>query len=195
MFRRFILAAVLAAGVSTGALAADALTDGQIAHIAYTAGQLDVSQAGQALIKSQNSDVVDFAILMAKDHKAVNDAALKLITKEEIAPVDNPTSQSLVQGAITEAGKLAQLSGDDFDKGYIANEIAYHKQVIGALQDTLIPATKDAALKEFLTQGVPLFQSHLEHAEKIAAKLNGEENPAASGAAAPAAPPAEASGK
>lgn len=182
MLRQLFLAGVLAAGVSMPALAADALTDGQVASIAYTAGQLDVNQAGLALIKSHNSDVVDFAILMAKDHKAVNDAALKLITKEGIAPENNPTSESLVNAAIAEAGKLNALNGAAFDKAYIQNEINYHKEVIGALQNTLIPGTKNAELKKFLEGGVPLFQSHLQHAEMIAQKLAGEGS-AAAGAA------------
>lgn len=194
MFRQLFLAGVLVAGVSMPALAADALTDGQIANIAYTAGYLDVSQAGLALIKSQNSDVIDFAILMAKDHKAVNDAALKLLTQEQISPEANPTSESLVNAAVTEAGKLNALNGEAFDKAYIQNEINYHKEVIGALQTTLIPGTKNPELKKLLEGGVPLFQSHLQHAEQIAAKLAGDDSAAAP--QSPAAPAqADAAGK
>ncbi|HXW72717.1 MAG TPA: DUF4142 domain-containing protein, partial [Methylocella sp.] len=36
-------------------------TDPQIAHIAYTAGQLDIAGAKQALSKSTNKDVIAFA--------------------------------------------------------------------------------------------------------------------------------------
>jgi putative membrane protein len=43
-------------------------TDPQIAHIAYTAGQIDIEAAEQALKKSKNKEVVAFAKDMVRDH-------------------------------------------------------------------------------------------------------------------------------
>jgi putative membrane protein len=51
-------------------------TDPQIAHIAYTAGQLDIEAAKQALSKTTNTDVRAFAEGMVGDHTAVNKQAL-----------------------------------------------------------------------------------------------------------------------
>ena len=65
-----ISAAALLAGSS--ALAASGPTDPQIAHIAYTAGNIDVDAAKQALQKSQNKAVREFAEEMVRDHDAVN---------------------------------------------------------------------------------------------------------------------------
>jgi len=47
-------------------------TDPQIAHIAYTAWQLDIEAAKQALEKSKNKEVRDFAQDMVRDHAEVN---------------------------------------------------------------------------------------------------------------------------
>ena len=47
-------------------------TDPQIAHIAYTAGVIDIEAAKQALKKSKNKEVRAFADGMVKDHSAVN---------------------------------------------------------------------------------------------------------------------------
>ena len=55
--------------------------DAQIAHIAYTAGQLDIEAAEQAKQKSKNKDVLAFAADMERDHKAVNEKALALVKK------------------------------------------------------------------------------------------------------------------
>ena len=68
-------------------------TDPQIAHIAYTAGQLDIEAAQQALNKSKNQDVRAFAQQMVGDHTAVNDQALALVKKLKVTPEDNPTSK------------------------------------------------------------------------------------------------------
>jgi putative membrane protein len=61
-------------------------TDPQIAHIAYTAGQIDIEAAQQALNKSQNKGVREFANDMERDHKAVNDKALALVKKLNVTP-------------------------------------------------------------------------------------------------------------
>src|SRR5215467_3630005 len=68
-------------------------TDPQIAHIAYTAGQLDIEAAKQALAKSKNKEVRDFAQDMQRDHAEVNKQALALVKKLKVTPEDNDTSR------------------------------------------------------------------------------------------------------
>ena len=46
-------------------------TDPQIAHIAYTAGVIDINAAKQAISKASNKDVKAFAEDMVRDHEAV----------------------------------------------------------------------------------------------------------------------------
>ena len=145
--------------------------DAQIAHIAYTAGDIDIKAADQALQKSKNPEIIAFAKQMATDHKAVNDQALALVKKLNVTPQDNPTSQSLVKQADAERAKLNGLSGAAFDHEYIANEVAYHKAVDDALQTTLIPSASNAELKSLLETGLKIFQGHLAHAEQVAAAV------------------------
>jgi putative membrane protein len=73
--------------------------DAQIAHIAYTAGQIDIKAAELALQKSKNKEVRDFAENMVKDHTAVNNEALALVKKLHVTPEDNDTSKALVKQA------------------------------------------------------------------------------------------------
>jgi putative membrane protein len=166
-----LAALLLAAGVASAQGDAKP-TDPQIAHIAYTAGQIDIEAAKQALQKSKNKDVRAFAEEMARDHKAVNDKALALVKKLNVTPEDNPTSKALVKQAADKRGELAKLSGAAFDKAYIDNEVAYHKTVNGALENTLIPSASNAELKDLLKTGLKIFQGHQQHAEQIAAKFN-----------------------
>ena len=83
-------------------------TDPQIAHIAYTAGQIDIEAAEQALKKSKNKEVVAFAKDMVRDHKAVNEKALSLVKKLKVTPEDNDTSKSLSQQAAQKARRTRQ---------------------------------------------------------------------------------------
>ena len=72
-------------------------TDPQIAHIAYTAGSIDVTAGKQAIAKSKNKDVIAFANDMVRDHEAVNKQALDLVKKLKVTPEDNDTSRSLAK--------------------------------------------------------------------------------------------------
>lgn len=172
-----LLTFVLALGVGAAACvqaqtpAAPAINDAQIAHIAYTAGVIDVTAAKQALAKSHDKAVRAFAEEMARDHAAVNDQALALVKKLGVTPQDNPTSQSLSTAAAAEQTKLAALDGAAYDKAYVANEVAFHKTVNGALSGTLIPSAQNAELKSLLETGLKLFQSHQTHAEHLAQSL------------------------
>jgi len=152
-----------------GAFSADKPTDAQIAHIAYTAGEIDIKAAEQALDISKTDHVRAFANDMLRDHKAVNEKALALVKKLGVTPEDNDTSKALVKDADAKRDDLAKLSGAAFDKAYIDNEVAYHKAVNAALKETLIPSSSNAELKALLETGLKIFEGHRQHAEHLAA--------------------------
>ena len=146
-------------------------TDPQIAHIAYTAGVLDINAAKQALSKASNKEVKAFAQDMVRDHEAVNKQALDLVKKLKVTPEDNDTSKTLSKQAADKLAELNKLKGADYDKAYVANDVAYHKAVNGALETLLIPSASNAELKSLLQTGLKIFQGHQQHAEQVAASL------------------------
>jgi putative membrane protein len=147
------------------------LNDAQIAHIAYTAGQIDVEAGKQALEKSKNKTVRDFATVMVRDHTAVNDQALALVKKLGVTPEANATSAALAKHAAEEGAKLAKLDGAAFDRAYVANEVAFHQTVNGALHDALIPGATNGELKSLLETGLTLFTEHQKHAEHLVTEV------------------------
>ena len=167
-----IAAAILLSSPSLqGARAADKPTDPQIAHIAYTAGVIDINAAKQAQKKARNKDVKAFAEDMLRDHEAVNKQALDLVKKLKVTPEDNDTSKALSKQASEKLVELGKLKGAEYDKAYVANEVAYHKAVNGALETLLIPNAGNAELKSLLQTGLKIFQGHQQHAEQVAAGL------------------------
>lgn len=166
-----IAAAVLLASAASGGALAAAPTDPQIAHIAYTAGTLDVAAGRQALARSHNKAVRAFAAEMVRDHTAVNIKALALVKKLHVIPEANPTSAALSKQAAATLRRLSHLHGRSFDRAYAANELGYHKIVNGALADTLIPSAHNGELKSLLETGLTLFREHQVHAEHLVAGL------------------------
>ncbi len=166
-----LVCAILALGAAAAG-AAEKPTDPQIAHIAYTAGELDIKAAEQALEKSKAENVRAFAENMVEDHTAVNEKALALVKKLDVTPEDNHTSKSLATQAAEKRAELAKLSGAAFDKAYIDNEVAFHRTVNDTLAKTLIPSSQNSELKSLLETGLKIFQGHEQHAEQLAGQLH-----------------------
>ena len=146
-------------------------TDPQIAAIVVTANQVDIDAGKLAKSKAQSKDVQAFAQQMITDHTAVNTSATDLVHKLKVKPEENDTSRSLQKGGDENLAKLKELKGADFDRAYVAHEVAYHQAVLDALDKTLVPNAKNEELKALLEKSRPAFEAHLEHAKQIQASL------------------------
>jgi putative membrane protein len=111
--------------------------------------------------------------MMVKDHTGVNKAATDLVTRLKVTPQDNATSQALKAGGDRNITALTALSGAAFDKAYVAHEVAYHQQVLDAIDTVLIPGAHNEELKSLLVKVRPAFVAHLAHARSLQASLGG----------------------
>ena len=164
----FAAAALAFAGA---ALAQGGPNDAQIAHIVVTANQVDIDAGKLAEKMGSTKDVRAFGKQMVTDHSGVNKQAVALVTKLKVKPEDNPTSQSLKSGGEENVKNLKTLKGKAFDKAYIDHEVAYHQQVLDAVDKTLLPSAKNEELKALITKVRPAFVAHLEHAKMLQSKM------------------------
>ena len=148
------------------------LSDVEIAHVAYTADNLDIRYAHLALAKSKNPAIHTFAKTMIRDHEAVNEQALALLKKLGAEAKDNFLSQKLNQDGDAIIAKFSALSGADFDKAYAENELAYHKAVNSLVGDVFIPNIENAEVKALFVEGLKIFKAHEAHAEMMVKNLN-----------------------
>lgn len=148
------------------------LTDPEIASVAVTANQIDVNYAKIALKKTHNNDIRKFAQSMKDDHTAVIKQAVALAKKLGVTPEDNAVTESLLKGEKKTIKMLNSKNGEDFDKAYIDNEVAYHEAVIKAVKNLLIPQADNAQLKSLLIKVAPVLAQHLEHAKMVQAEFN-----------------------
>ena len=143
------------------------LTDANIAAIVVGANNIDISAGKIALQRSSNPEVKKFAQRMIADHTAVLGAAVKLVTRLGVTPVDNDLVATLSRQSMEHEAQLKTLSGRDFDKAYIDHEVAYHEAVINVLENQLIPGAQNAELKKTLVSVLPAFRTHLKHCQMI----------------------------
>ena len=140
------------------------LNDLEIAHVAYTADNIDIRYAHLALAISKNSVVQEFAQTMIRDHSAVNDKALALLAKLNVSPQDNFLSRQLNGQADQLVGEMSQLSGADFDRRYAENELGYHQTVNGLVEGTFIPNIQNPEVKALFQEALTIFKAHQKHA-------------------------------
>lgn len=164
-------AAMAPAGDTAAAPAAAVPTDPQIAHIAVKSNDIDIDRGKDAEGKATNAEVKAFAKKMIDEHGAVNKQAADLAGKLNLTPEDNPTSQQMQTQADQVKSELSSKSGAEYDKAYIASEVAFHQQVLDALDNVLIPNAQNAELKALLEKVRPVVDGHLKMAQQIQAKL------------------------
>jgi putative membrane protein len=170
--RAIVFGVVTAAlSVTHAAVNAQPITDAQIAAIVVTANQVDIDAGKLAEASGSDPQIKAFGTQMATDHAGVNKQAGDLVAKLGVTPEDNPTARSLKAGGADNVKHLSGLKGAAFDRAYIDHEIAYHQQVLDALDKTLIPGATNSELKALLVKVRPAFVAHLDHAKAVAKTL------------------------
>jgi putative membrane protein len=142
-------------------------TDPQIVGIVETADDIDINYAKLALSKATEKQVRDFAQQMITDHSAVQKSVISLAAKLNVTPADSATRDSLKAQAQQTLEKLRGLKGKAFEKAYVDNEVSYHEAVINATKTVLIPNAQNDELKKALQGAEPLFEGHLQHAQRV----------------------------
>ncbi len=147
------------------------LNDLEIAHVAYTADLIDIRYAHLALAISENPAVREFAQTMIRDHSAVNDKALALLTKLNASAQDNFLSRQLNAQADPLVDEMSHLHGAEFDRRYADNELGYHQAVNDLVEGNFIPNIQNPEVKALFEDALVIFKAHEKHAEKMVASL------------------------
>ena len=127
-------AIILTVGAATVLAQSGAPSDAQIAGIVVAANTVDVNAGKLAESRSQNKEVKAFGKQMVTDHTGVNKQASALVKKLKVTPEESDTSKKLKENGASSLSELKGKKGQDFDKAYIDNEVAYHQTVIDALE-------------------------------------------------------------
>ena len=147
------------------------LNDLEIAHVAYTADNIDIRYAHLALALSENQEIHNFAKSMIRDHEAVNKQALALLDKLGAQAQNNDLSKTLVANSKELINQMSKLRGAEFDKFYAENELSYHKAVNDLVENAFIPNIENAEVKALFEAGLKIFKAHEKHAQMMVGNL------------------------
>jgi putative membrane protein len=133
----------------------------------------DVETAGIGAKKSPHADVREVASSFVQGHKGLVKQTKDLAKKLNMTPKP-PKEAPLGQAHAAALRKLNATRGQEFDRVFLANEIAYHDGAIKILAETLAPAITNPELKAAVEAAVPAFQAHLAASQKLATKYHVE---------------------
>lgn len=167
------LAGVFALGVLTLAPSAanarsgrTAVDDPTICAIFDAANTWDIETSDIAIKKGSTKEVRDLAAMFSRDHKAVRQQGRDLVKKLNVTPTP-PKDFALATDHEQAMKSLQSTSGKAFDRAYLTHEVAYHKAVIDAINNSFIPATQNAELKALEVKVGPAFQAHMMAAQRL----------------------------
>jgi putative membrane protein len=143
---------------SSGLTAADK----KFVMAAADGGMAEVELGQLAVEKGSSDDVKKFGQRMVDDHSKANDQLKQLAASKG---VDLPQDVSAKDKA-TKA-RLSKLSGDQFDKAYMADMVQDHKKDVADFKKES-QSGKDTDIKNFASQTLPTLQDHLKQAQSIA---------------------------
>ena len=171
----FIAAIAVALAATTAATRvtvrpAAALDDPTIVAIFDAANTADIETGSLAAERGSTKEVRDFGAMLVRDHKAVRQQGRDLAKKLGVTPTAPKDDASAKEHAAV-MKKLQGLKGAEFDHAFLQHEVAFHKAVIDAVTNTLLPAIQNADVKALVVKVAPAFQAHMLAADNLDKKL------------------------
>ena len=148
------------------------LDDATIVAIFDAANTADIETGALAAEKGSSQAVRDYGAMLARDHKAVRQMGRDLAKKLGVTPTP-PADDASAKAHAAAMTSLRAKSGHDFDHAFLQHEIAFHQNVIDALNGTVIPAIQNDELEALVLKVAPAFEAHKQAAKQIDDKLAG----------------------
>jgi putative membrane protein len=140
------------------------LDDATIVAIFDAANTADIETGELAAKKGSTKEIRDFGAMLARDHKMVRQQGRDLAKKLGVTPTP-PKDDDGAKNHAAAMKKLSGLAGAEFDKAFLQHEVGYHEAVIAAVTNTLLPAIKNAELKDLVVKVAPAFAAHRDAAK------------------------------
>jgi putative membrane protein len=149
---------------------APALNDATIVAIFDNANTVDIETGKLAAKRGWTSEVRQFGAMLARDHDMVRQQGRDLAKKLGVTPTP-PVGDRSAEDQKAVIRRLNSLRGPEFDRAFLEREIQFHKDVIAAIETTLLPAIKNKELRALVVKVAPAFQAHLVMAENLLTRV------------------------
>lgn len=145
-------------------------TDGRILGSLVVLNQNEIAAGQEAVQRSTNPAVKNFADMMIRDHGANLARTEEVSQKSGIATINGPIAMTLKQKGRRLMYTLKHVNNASFDKVYINAMVKGHAEALNLI-DKLIPLATNPAVKAHLQDTRTHVAHHLAAAQQIQATL------------------------
>lgn len=151
---------------ATGAQPAGSLSEAERGALGVlnAINEHEVAAGQQALSKNVPDNIAKFAQMMVDEHSKNRDQ-----TNRFGPNADDPKAAAQRDKNKAELDTLGKQSGDAYAKAYVDAMVKGHTEALAALDNDLIPAATDPAVKTHLTDTRTAVAKHLESAKQLQA--------------------------
>jgi putative membrane protein len=130
------------------------------------ASMLNVAMGKLAVEKSSNDAIKQFGKMMATDHERGLVIFKRVAAKDGVAVADQLDSQHKER-----LDKLAKLSGPEFDRAYIKDQLKAHQRMVSYFESEA-DNSNDTAARKLATNMLPAIFQHLDAVKDMNKTLN-----------------------
>jgi putative membrane protein len=146
---------------SPDAMTTTRVNDKKFVKDAAIGGMTEVELGKLAAEKGSSEQVKQFGQKLVDDHTKANDELKQIASTESVDVPNAPDSKH--QSRID---KLSKLSGPNFDKAFLKDQVKDHEQDITEFQTEAQGGT-DPNVKQFASKTLPVLQEHLTMAKDL----------------------------
>jgi putative membrane protein len=126
-------------------------------------GMAEVELGTMAEKNGQKENVKSFGAHMVKDHGKANDELKTVAGKMEVMLPEKVGAEHQAK-----IDKMAKMSGDAFDMAYVIGMVEDHEKTVADFEKAS-GMVKNADLKKFIDETLPVIKEHLKMAKEMAA--------------------------
>lgn len=149
-----------------------ALDDPTIVAIFDAANTWDIETGQLAEKKGTTKEIREFGAMLVHDHTMVRQQGRDLAKKLGVTPTP-PKDFAMAKDHEAAMKELRAAKGKEFDRAFLQHEVNFHKAVIDAVNQTLMPAIQNQQLKDLVARVAPAFQAHMMAAQQKLDALRG----------------------
>lgn len=147
------------------------LDDTQMVAVVIALDQGAIQQAQLAQSKAKSPEVRNFASHMANAHQNMLTKAQREFAAAQLTPGDSVVSQQLQADVQSQLSTLESMTGRDFDRTYVDDQVLAHQHAIDLL-DRMLLRVKNARLKASLQSEKTKVEGHARDAKALQEKLS-----------------------
>jgi putative membrane protein len=147
------------------------VADDQIAGIVLIANNIDISYAQLVPSRAASPDVQVLARRLTADHAGMNAILEDLLPRLDVAARNDSIGLRMRDVSGERRAQLEAIRGGQFDRGYAATEVQYHREMLDLIDHLLLPSVSQGELRRYLTSLRPTERAHLAAAEQLLTTL------------------------